>query len=327
MQGTYGNGRLVTVFGGSGFVGRSVVRALAQRGYRVRVAVRRPDLANHVRPLGMVGQIHAVQANVRYPESVAASVVGSVAVVNLVGVLLQKGKQTFEAVHVDGARFVAEATKAAGIETLVHVSAVGVGASSDSIYFRTKSGGEEAVQQTMPIATIVRPTIQFGPGDSFISRFARMAMMLPAIPLIGGNTRFQPVFVGDVAEAIARSVDGSIPSARTYEFGGPEILTFKDLLRRMLATVERRRFLPPVPFFPARILGGVLQRLPGRLLTLDQVRQLAVDNVVSAEAEQEGRTLRGIGIEPTALAAILPTYLQVYRPHGQFSRARDARGG
>ena len=326
MQGTYGNGRLVTVFGGSGFVGRNVVRALAVRGYRVRVAVRRPDLANYVRPLGMVGQIHAIQANVRYPESVAAAVTGSVAVVNLVGVLLQKGKQTFEAVHVGGARAIAEATIRAGIPNLVHVSAIGADPGSDSIYFKTKAEGEAAVREIMPNATIVRPTIQFGPGDSFISRFAGMATVMPAIPLIGGNTKFQPVFVGDVAEAIARAVDGSIP-VRTYEFGGPETLTFKELLQRMLETIERRRFLPPVPFGPARILGAVLQRLPGRLLTSDQVRQLARDNVVSEAAEAEGRTLRGIGIEPTTLAAILPTYLQRYRPHGQFQRTRDARGG
>ncbi len=326
MQGTYGNGRLVTVFGGSGFVGRSVVRALAMRGYRVRVAVRRPDLAGHLRPLGMVGQIHAVQANVRYPLSLAKALDGAEAAVNLVGILAERGKQTFRAVQAEGTASVARATKAAGIGTFIQVSAIGADANSDSIYFRTKAEGEAAVRSEIGGAVIVRPSIQFGPGDSFFSRFAGMATVAPAIPLIGAATRFQPVFVGDVGEAIAKAVDGAIPAAVTYEFGGPEVLTFRQCMERMLEVIGRRRLLPPVPFPIARLMGAVLQILPGKLLTVDQVRQLRYDNIVSPEAEAEGRTLAGIGIKPTSLASILPSYLSRHRVRGQFSRPRNAKG-
>lgn len=326
MQGTYGNGRLVTVFGGSGFLGRNVVRALAMRGYRVRAAVRRPDLAGFLRPLGMVGQVHAVQANVRYPESVAAALQGAVAAVNLVGILQERGKQTFEAVQSAGAGNVASAVAGAGIETLVHVSAIGADQTSRSSYFRTKAEGESAVRAAMPGAIIMRPSIQFGPGDSFLTRFANMARVSPVLPIVGPDTRFQLVFVADVAEAIARAVDGNLAAGTTYELGGPEILTFRETMERVLQVIDRRRPIIALPFGVARPVAPVLQRLPGRVITSDQVRQLRHDVVVSDAAITEHRTLRDIGVEPTALGAVLPSYLYHNRPRGQFNKPRDAEG-
>lgn len=323
MQGTYGNGRLVTVFGATGFLGRNVVRALAIRGYRVRVAVRRPDLAGFLRPAGMVGQVEAVQANLRYPDSVAAAVRGAVAVVNAVGILSERGKQTFEAVHAEGAKAVAEGARRAGIANVVHVSAIGADLESPSHYFASKARGEAAVREARPDAVLLRPSVQFGPGDSFFSRFAGMATIGPVLPIVGGDTRFQPVFVSDVSETVARAVDGDIASG-IYELGGPEVLTFRQCMELMLETIDRRRRVVSIPFGPARILASVLQVLPGRLLTVDQVQQLKNDAVVSAAAIGEGRTLQGIGIEPTAMEAVLASYLYRYRPHGQFNRPRDA---
>jgi len=324
MQGTYGNGRLVTVFGGSGFVGRHVVRALAMRGYRVRAAVRRPDLAGHLRPLGMVGQIQPVQANVRYPDSIRASVAGSVAVVNLVGILAERGKQTFDAVHVDGAAAVAAIAAEEGAEHLVHMSALGADAESDSLYQHTKALGEERVRAAFPAATILRPSIQFGVGDSFFSRFARIARMSPVLPLIGAGTLFQPVYVGDVATVARMAVDGDVEPGLTFELGGAEKLSFRECMAEMLRVIERQRLMLPVPAPFAKLGAAVLQVLPGRVLTLDQVRQLQHDNIVSAEAAGEGRTLTGLGIGATALQAILPTYLSRFRPRGEFRRQSNA---
>jgi len=315
---------LVTVFGGSGFIGRHVVRALLKRGWRVRAAVRRPDLAGHLQPLGLVGWVQPVQANLRYRWSVDRAVTGADAVVNLVGILAEKGMQRFDAVHAFGARAVAEATRNAGIGTLVHQSALGADPESDSVYFRTKAAGEDAVRETMPSAVITRPSIAFGPEDRFFNRFAAMARLFPALPLIGGTTRFQPIFVGDLARAIADAVEGKAMPGTTYELGGPEVKTFKECLELMLDVVERKRLLVPVPFPVARIMGAVLGHLPGRLLTADQVRQLQVDNVVSEAAEREGRTLARFESDPTSLAAILPTYLQRFRAKGQFERQRLA---
>ena len=324
MQGTYGNGRLVTVFGGSGFVGRHVVRALAMRGYRVRAAVRRPDLAGHLKPLGMVGQIQPVQANIRYPESIRAALAGSVGVVNLVGILDERGRQRFSAIHVDGAGDIAAAAAAAGVERLVHMSALGADTGSDAYYFTTKAKGERAVRQAFPGAIITRPSIQFGVGDSFFSRFAGIARMLPFLPLIGAATRFQPVYVGDVATVIRMAIDGDIGAGRVLELGGAEVLTFRQLMTEMLDVIQRRRLLLPVPTPFAKFAGTVLQFLPGRILTLDQVRQLQQDNVVSEEAIADGRTLAGLGIGATALEAILPTYLSRFRPHGEFRSQPEA---
>jgi NADH dehydrogenase len=310
--------RLVTVFGGSGFLGRHVVRTLAQKGYRVRVAVRRPELAHHLQPAGRVGQVHAVQANLRFPESVARAADGADAIVNLVAILYETGRQTFEAVHVDGAVAVA---RAAGGKNLVHVSAIGADAGSKSAYARTKAQGEAAILAAVPDAVILRPSILFGPEDHFFNRFAGMARIAPALPLIGGGTtRFQPVFVGDVAQAVVAALEGRARPGTVYELGGPEVRTFAELMRLMLREIDRRRLLVPVPFPIARLQAFFLERLPKPLLTRDQVTLLERDNVVSAAAEREGRTLQGLGMTPTAMETILPTYLRRFRRTGQFER-------
>ncbi len=315
---------IITVFGGSGFVGRHVVRALVRRGYRVRVAVRRPDLAQHLQPLGAVGQIHAVQANLRYPSSVERAIAGAGAVVNAVGILYETGRQRFEAIQGSGPGVIAAAANAAGIDRMVHISAIGAGAESPADYAQSKAAGEAAVRAAIPGAVIMRPSIVFGPEDDFFNRFAEMTRLSPILPLIGGGkTRFQPVFVGDVAEAVARAVDGKAEAGVTYELGGPEVRSFKELLQIMLDEIGRRRLLLPIPFWAARIQARVLQMLPRPLLTLDQVRMLKTDNVVSAAAERDGRTLAGLGIAPRALSAILPEYLYRYRPHGQFEPKRS----
>lgn len=314
---------LVTVFGGSGFLGRHVVRALLKRGWRVRAAVRRPDLAGHLQPLGMVGWVQPVQANVRYRWSVERAVAGADVVVNLVAILSQTSRQRFEAVHVAGAQAVAEAANLAGIDRLVHVSAIGADPESPSQYARTKAGGEQAVVRTNPAAVIFRPSIMFGAEDKFFNRFASLARFLPAFPLFGGgHTRFQPVFAGDVARAIADAVEGRITGGRIYELGGPDVKTFRECLEVMLATIERRRLLVPVPWPLATAGASLLQLLPKPLLTVDQVLQLRLDNVVSENARREGRTLDGLGINATSLEAILPSYLDRFRPRGQFDRQR-----
>jgi NADH dehydrogenase len=311
---------LVTIFGGSGFLGRHVVRALAKRGYRIRVAVRRPDLAGYLQPLGRVGQIHAVQANLRFPNSIDAASRDARAVINLVGLLFERGRQTFEAVHAQGADAVSQAAAHLGAR-MIHVSAIGADKESPSIYARTKAAGEEAVRAAVPSAIIVRPSIVFGPEDDFFNRFAGLARMAPALPLIGGGgTKFQPVFVGDVAEAIARAVDGNARAGAVYELGGPEVRTFKELMEFVLATTERRRLLVPIPFALASLQASFLQLLPKPLLTTDQVKLLMRDNVVSEDAAREGRTLEGLGIEPTSMAAIVPSYLWRFRKTGQFRR-------
>jgi NADH dehydrogenase len=311
---------LVTVFGGSGFVGRHVVRALVKRGYRIRVAVRRPDLAGHLQPLGRVGQIHAVQANLRHAASVEAAVRDADVVVNLVGVLFEGGKQRFESVHAQGAEAVARAAAAVGA-SVVQVSAIGADANSPSLYARSKAAGEKLVLEAVPAATILRPSIIFGPEDSFFNRFAAMARISPILPLIGGGlTRFQPVFVGDVAAAVAAAVDGKTTPGVPYELGGPEVRSFKELMQFLLATVERRRLLVPVPFPLAKIMGGFLGLLPRPLLTTDQVELLRRDNVVSDAAKRQGRRLEDLGIDPISMQAVVPTYLWRYRKAGQFSR-------
>jgi NADH dehydrogenase len=310
--------KLVTIFGGSGFVGRHVVRALCKRLYRIRVATRRPDLAGYLQPLGRVGQVHAVQANVRHPASVTVAVRDADVVINLVGILYERGAQRFGALHAGGAEVVARAAAAIGA-SVVHVSAIGADPDSSSAYARTKAAGEQAVSAACPTATIFRPSIQFGPEDDFFNRFAAMARMLPALPLIGGGmTRFQPVFVGDVATAIAEAVDGRARPGTIYELGGPEIFTFKQLMQFVLATTERKRLLLPLPFAIAKLQAQVLQFLPNPPLTPDQVELLRRDNVVSADARREGRTLEGLGIDPATIAAVVPSYLWRFRKTGQF---------
>ena len=325
MAGLSSDKGLVTVFGGSGFLGRHVVRALLKRGWRVRAAVRRPDLAGHLQPLGMVGWVQPVQANVRNRASVERAVSGADAVVNLVAVLNETGRQRFDAVHVFGARAIAEATRAAGIDRLVHISAIGADTDSQSGYARSKALGEAAILETLPGATIMRPSIIFGPEDHFFNQFAGLARFLPALPLIGGgHTRFQPVFVGDVAQAIAGAVEGAAKPATVYELGGPEIKTFRECMELMLSEIDRKRLLVPLPWPLASFAASILQYLPGQLLTPDQVTLLRSDNVVSEAAERERRTLAGLGVTRTNLAAILPSYLVRFRPHGQFERSRPA---
>jgi uncharacterized protein YbjT (DUF2867 family) len=316
---------LVTVFGGSGFIGRHAVRALARRGWRIRVACRRPDLAGHLQPMGRVGQIHAVQANVRNPDSVRRAVEGAGAVVNLVAILAPSGQQTFEALHVAGASAVAKAATAINAKYLVHVSAIGADLKSGGRYGRTKAEGERAVLEAFPAATILRPSIVFGPEDDFFNRFARMARIAPVLPLIGGRTKFQPVYVGDVATAISAACDGQAMPGTTYELGGPEVLTFRKLLDRTQAWTGRDRPYLSVPFWLASLGAMLTAPLPAGLrpLTVDQVRMLRRDNVVSEAAAQEGRTLQGLGIEtPHAIESIVPGYLEQFKPKGQYSHYR-----
>jgi uncharacterized protein YbjT (DUF2867 family) len=312
--------KLVTIIGGSGFIGRHIVRALAKEGYRIRVAVRRPDLAGHVQPLGKVGQIVPVQANVRYPDSLDAACTSAHAVINLVGILHGTGSQTFDSVHALGAEAAARAASRARAAVFIHMSALGADPGSFSEYARTKAAGEVLARSAFPGAVILRPSIVFGPEDGFFNRFAALARISPLLPLIGGGrTRFQPVFVGDIAEAVARLVDRGVSDGRTYEFGGPKIYSFRDLMRFTLRTVMRRRLLLPVPFAIAGGMASVLQLLPNPLLTKDQVRQLRRDNLVSDEAANEGRTLKGLGITPRDIEAIVPSYLYRYRRAGQFT--------
>jgi uncharacterized protein YbjT (DUF2867 family) len=324
-------GQIVTVFGGSGFIGRQVVRKLAKRGWRIRVATRRPDLAFHLQPSGRVGQIHAVQANLRNPASVARALQGADAAVNLVGILAESGRQNFEAVHAFGARAVARAVHEAGISRLVHMSALGADENSPADYARTKGRGEAAVRDIFPAAIFTRPSVVFGPEDDFFNRFAEMARFLPIIPLIGAETKFEPVFVGDVAEVIARGVDGNLPAGSTWELGGSDIRRLRELVVFVCAVTRRKRLLVPVPFGPGHYMAwgteiatalslGIFPKILAA--TRDQVRLLRRDNVVSAEAVRSGRTLKALGIEAETIGAIVPTYLYRYRKTGQYADER-----
>lgn len=318
--------KLVTVFGGSGFVGRHIVRVLAKRGYRIRVAVRRPDLAFHLQPLGNVGQIAFVQANLRYRSSIDAAVRGSDHVVNCVGILHETGRNTFDAVQDFGARAIAEACRNAGVK-LTHISALGADIDSDSTYARTKAKAENAILSLLPDAVIYRPSVIFGPEDGFYNKFADMARKAPVLPLVGGGeTKFQPVFVDDVAEAVARSVDGVVEGGKIYELGGAEVKSFKDILGDILRITCREKSLVPIPFFAASLLGSIASLIPFVTppVTSDQVKLLKTDNVVSEAARKEGRTLEGLGIKPTIAEAIVPSYLVHYRPEGQFTQPGKA---
>jgi uncharacterized protein YbjT (DUF2867 family) len=309
---------LVTVFGGSGFLGRHVVRALAKLGYRIRVAVRRPELAGFLQPLGQVGQIHAVQANVRHPASVEAAAREADVVINLVGILFERRRQRFDAVQAFGAEAVARAAAAGGAH-VIQVSAIGADAEAPSHYARSKAAGERLVLAAVPSAVILRPSVLFGPEDDFFNKFAAIARFSPALPLVGGgHTRFQPVFAGDVASAIVAAIEGRAKDGEVYELGGPEVRSFKELMQFLLATIERRRLLVPIPFALAKFQAGFLQFLPKPLLTPDQVELLRRDAIVSETAKREGRTLEALGIEPLAMAAVVPSYLWRFRKTGQF---------
>ncbi|AYD03462.1 complex I NDUFA9 subunit family protein [Neorhizobium sp. NCHU2750] len=317
---------LVTVFGGSGFVGRHVVSKLVKRGYRVRVAVRRPDLAGFLLPAGYVGQISLVQANLRYPQSVERAVEGSVHVINCVGILFESGRNTFDAIQETGARTVAEAAKKAGAK-LTHISAIGADVNSGSSYARSKGRAEESILSLMPDAVILRPSIIFGPEDNFFNKFGAMARRLPFLPLIGGGkTKLQPVYVEDVAEVVGRSVDGAVKSGTIYELGGAEVMTFRECLETVLRVTNRERPLISIPFGIASLIGSIASLIPfvAPPLTADQVELLKKDNVVSDAAAKEGRTLCGLGIRPVVPGSILASYLVHFRPHGQFTGSGKA---
>ncbi len=327
-----GTGRLVTVFGGSGFVGRHVVRALARDGWRVRVACRRPDLAFFLQPLGGPGQVTPVQANLRNAESVAAALRGADAAVNLVGILAEGGKQKFAGIQAEGARIVAQAVKAAGIIDFVHISAIGANAESASAYARSKAQGEQAVLEAVPEAVIMRPSVIFGPEDDFFNRFGTMARFFPVIPIVGAKTKFQPVYVGDVARAVALALAGKATKGATYELGGPEVKSFEQLVDYVLAVAERERHVAKLSFGIGKFVAAITQffaplslGLFPKLLTMtgDQVELLRHDNVVSAEAKAQGRTLEGLQIAPTSIEVEAPAYLYRYRKTGQYQEQRS----
>jgi NADH dehydrogenase len=312
-------GRRITVFGGSGFVGEHLIRRLAKQGWVVRVAVRDPATALKLKPLGNVGQIVPMRADIRDQAAVDLAVAGAEAVVNLVGILYESGIATFQAIHAEGAGRVAAAAAKAGAQHLVHMSAIGADPASASAYARTKAAGEQAVLAAFPAAVIMRPSIIFGPEDSFFNRFARMAQLSPVLPLIGGGqTRFQPVYVGDVAEAGMRALDDPATAGRTYELGGPRVYTFKELMELVLAETGRHCLLCNLPFRLAEIQAAILERLPGgkMILTRDQVEQLKRDNVVSPGMPG----LAELDVAPTPVEAIIPTYLDIYRRGGRFTR-------
>ncbi|WP_293680197.1 complex I NDUFA9 subunit family protein [uncultured Phenylobacterium sp.] len=310
---------LVTVFGGSGFVGTQAVRYLAKAGWRIRVAVRNPNLAYRMRLLGDVGQIDVVQANLRDVESLERALEGATASLNLVGLLFETGRQDFEAVHVEGARNVAQAARTMGVSRVVQMSALGAEASSPSEYARSKAAGEAAVRAVYPNAAVVRPSIVFGTGDGFFEKFAAMAQFSPVLPLIGGGTtRFQPIFVGDLGKALARIVTDPACAGQTFELGGPGAFTFKELMQKLLAETGQRRLLLPIPFEAASLLGS-LGDLASFLIkppiTADQIQLLKSDNVVSGACPG----LTELGVTPTPLEAVLPTYLYRYRRGGQYA--------
>ena len=314
---------LVTVFGGSGFVGTQAVRYLAKAGWRIRVAVRNPNLAYKMRLLGDVGQIDVVQANLRNVPSLERALEGATVALNLVGLLYETGRQGFQAVHVMGAKNLADVSMAKGVQRLVQMSALGADEHSPSKYGRTKAEAEIEVRAVYPGATIVRPSIVFGPGDGFFNKFAAMAQISPVLPLIGGGkTLFQPVYVGDVGQALARMVTDPATAGQTYELGGPGTFSFRELLEKMLAETDQRRFLAPIPFPVASLLGKAAQ-LSAFLIpppvTADQVELLKVDNVVSGQYPG----LADLGVTPTTLESVLPTYLYRYRKGGQYADQED----
>lgn len=308
---------LVTVFGGSGLLGRHAVRLLADSGagYRLRVAVRHPNQANYLPPMGDVGQIQLFKGDVRDADAVAAAVKGTEAVVNLVGILYRGGGQTFDAIHVEAAGTIAKAAKAAGARALVHVSSIGADEDSESNYARTKAQGEARVREAFPQASILRPSIVFGPEDNFFNTFAWLARMSPVLPLIGGgHSKFQPVFAGDVAAAIRKCIEDPAAAGKTYELGGPGIYSFKELMQIILRETGRKRLLVPVPFFIATLQSYFLQFMPVPLLTPDQVRMLKKDNVVAKAT----LTFADLGIQPDGLESIVPAYLWRFRSKGQY---------
>ena len=319
--------KLVTIYGGSGFIGRYIARRMAKEGWRVRVAVRRPNEAIFVRPYGVVGQVEPVFCNIRDDASVRAVMQGADAVVNCVGVLNEVGKNGFDAVQAEGAGRIARIAAELGIGHLVQLSAIGADAESASAYARSKAAGEAAVQEAFPAAVILRPSVVFGSEDQFFNRFAAMSRFGPILPVVGAETKFQPVYVDDVAQAAVKAVLGEAAPG-IYELGGPDGHSFRELMQKMLQVVQRRRLIVNIPFFVARIMGGVFDLLQtvtlglftNGLITRDQVRNLARDNVVSPRA----RGLADLGIAPTPIDAVLPEYLWRYRPSGQYAAIKES---
>ncbi|MDD2868871.1 complex I NDUFA9 subunit family protein [Neomegalonema sp.] len=307
---------IVTMFGGSGFIGRYAARKLARRGWRVRAAVRRPNEAHFLRPYGDVGQIEPVQANIRDEDSCRRALEGADAVVNFVGILSPSGKQSFDAVQAEGAGRVARLAAEAGVRRFTQVSAIGADPRSDADYARTKGEGEALVRAAMPEAAILRPSIVFGEEDAFFNRFARMAQFTPVLPVAGGETRFQPVYVDDVAEAAVRSLEGEIAAGRIFELGGPEVLTMKELMELMLRITQRKRVVADVPMGLMRFGAALTDWLPFAPVTRDQLKMLAHDNVASGELAG----FEAFGIEPKSLESVLPGYLYRFRPYGQYAR-------
>lgn len=306
--------QLVTIFGGAGFVGTTLVEHLAKTGVRIRVAVRRPNSAMHVKPLGDVGQIQVVQANLRDEASVQAAVRDSDVVINLAGILSESGAQTFKAVHTTGAETVARISAELGVKKLVHISALGVDENSPSYYAQSKALGEKAVKQAFPEATIIRPSVIFGAGDGLFNRFAQISS-LPLIPVFSGNTKFQPVYVGDVVKVITKALADNMMAGETYELGGADIYSLRDMMKLAAQEALQKPFFIDVPAFIAPVKAFFFGLLPNPVITLDQLRMFKVDNVVSDEASG----LSDLGITPTLLEAILPTYLHQYRSKGQFA--------
>lgn len=317
--------KLAVVFGGSGFVGRNVVRELAKRGWRVRAAVRRPHHAQFLRTMGAVGQVQLQQTNVRYRGSIEQALKGADAVINLVGILYQRGGQRFDAVQGGGAAAIAELSAKHGVKQFVHVSAIGADAASDSLYARSKAAGEKAVRQAMPGATVLRPSIIFGPEDQFFNKFAAMASSSPVLPLFGGGaTRFQPVYVDDVADAICAALENPKAAGRTYELGGPRVYTFKELLELMGEETGRKRILLPIPFAlaaPIGMIGEAIGWVPifSPPVTRDQIRLLKKDNIVGASGDDSVGTIADLGVRPASVEAIVPTYMVRFRKYGQFT--------
>ena len=325
--------KLVTIYGGSGFLGRYIARRLAREGWRIRIAVRRPNEALFVRPYGAVGQVEPVLCNIRDDASVRAAMAGAGAVVNCVGTFDKGGRNNFEAVQADGAARIARIAAENGVERLVHVSAIGADAGSDSAYARSKAAGETAVKGAFPSAVILRPSVMFGPEDQFYNRFAGMSRLGPVLPVVGAETRFQPVYVDDVAQAAVKAVKGEVPSG-TYELGGPDVGTFRDLMHGMLRVIGRRRLVVALPFWIARIIAALLdfaslatgRLVANRVLSGDQVKMLRRDNVVAPGA----KGFADLGITPTPAEAVLPDYLWRFRPSGQYeaikASAKNLRG-
>ncbi len=318
--------KLVTIYGGSGFVGRHIARRMAKEGWRVRVAVRRPNEALFVKPYGAVGQVEPVLCNIRNEHSVLAAMAGADAVVNCVGTFDKRGKNNFDAVQAEGAERIARLAAETGVATLVHISAIGADTESDSDYARTKAEGEAAVKAAFPGALILRPSVMFGPDDGFFNRFASMARLGPILPLVGASTKFQPVYVDDVAQAAVLGIQGE--ARGTYELGGPEVGTLRDFVDQMLAVIHRRRLVVNMPFWKARMIAWLLDAgsfltgglVANRILTRDQVRMLRHDNVVADGAQG----LSDLGIAATPAGAILPDYLWRFRPAGQYDAIKDS---